>query len=151
MPAYSFLDTTVAISGPNGSFTIAGPDTGSAEEGVDIDYVAESDSMLAGADGTTAHSLNAGKQATWTIRLIKTSPINAQLEEMYTSDRAGGSAQWGKNVLSLKNSVSGDSYTGKQSAFRKFPRNTYSGKVSVMEWTFNSGVTDPTLGDLTIQ
>ena len=149
--SYSFLDNTLTINGPNGSFTIGGPDTGSADEGFDIDFVEDADTMTPGADGSTMHSLNATKRAGWTLRLLKTSPVNAQLANMYNADRSAGSQQWGQNTLTMTNAVSGDSYTGAQTAFRKFPRNAYAKNANMLEWTFNSGQTDPQLGSLTVQ
>lgn len=150
MSAYSFLDNTLSITGPAGAFNIGGPDTGAADEGFEIDMAEDADTMVGGADGSAMHSLAASKRAVWTVRLLKTSPVNAMLEKMYTSDRAAGSLNWGRNVLTHRNAVSGDGYTGKEAAFTRFPRNTYARNANILEWRFNSGVTDPTLGNLTL-
>lgn len=152
MSAYSFLDVSLDIAGPNGNFLIGGPDNaGAAEEGVTITFVDDADTMVGGADGSWMHSLNATKRARFILRLLKTSPVNSLLESMYNLDRANGSLNWGKNTFTLRNAVSGDDYTGQGAAFTKFPDNTYAKSGNIIEWDFNVGQVDARLGALTVQ
>lgn len=134
MPSYSFLDTQMAIAGPNGSVNV-GPGSGVTEGGVSIAFVEEKNTMQIGADGEGQHSLHAGRASTVTIRLQKVSPVNAVLQAMYDLDTAGG-RQHGQNTFSFRDLVRGDSGTGEEVAFAKFPDVSYAKEAGEMVWTF---------------
>ena len=151
MAAYSFLDVSLSMSGPNISASIGGSGTGAAEEGFTPQYEEDADVMTQGADGTVMHSLTAAKRGTIELHLLKTSPMNFQLSQAYNNDRANGSQQWAKNTVTINNPVSGDSYTCTSVAFRRFPSNPYQMRGNILVWTLNVGVMDPALGNLTIQ
>lgn len=148
MSTYSFLDVTLSISGPNGNFHIGGPDTSSAEEGFSITYTDDADTMIGGADEGFMHALSATKRARVDVHLLKGSPINAMLSDMYHADRQSGSQRWGQNTLVARNPISGDQYTGVGAAFVKFPDNTYGRAPNVITWSFNVGKMDADLGAL---
>ncbi len=148
---YSFLDVALSISGPNINATIGGDGTGAAEEGFTPAFEEDADIMTQGADGTVMHSLSAAKRGTIELHILKTSPLNFILSQGYTNDRAAGSQGWGKNTITITNPVSGDSYTCTSCAFRRFPGNAYAMRGNTLVWTFNVGVMDPSLGNLTIQ
>jgi hypothetical protein len=146
MPAtYSFLDTQVAITGPGGSFNIGGSGAGNAEEGITIEMAEDKNTMAIGADGTPMHSLHAGQGGRITVRLLKNSPVNAQLSSLYATQSVS-SALWGQNVITLKNATLGDSITGTFCAFKKFPNNPYAKEGGVMEWEFDVGQLVSSLG-----
>lgn len=144
MAVYSFEDVQATLNGPGGS-VILGAGASVAQEGISIDFVDDKDAMLTGADGSVVHSLRASKAAVATIRLLKTSPVNAQLSQMY-STQARTSALWGQNVLTVSNPVTGDDYPCTEVAFKKFPQITWAQDANFNEWSFNCGKADPILG-----
>lgn len=144
MAAYSFLNCQAAIVGPGGAFSI-GTGAGVADEGITITPAADKDTMTIGADGSVMHALNADKSATLTIRLLKTSPTNAQLSLMYNLQTLS-SATHGLNVITVRDSARGDVATCRQVAFRRQPVLSYSKAGAVQEWEFNVGVLDELLG-----
>ena len=144
MPAYSFLDTNVAIVGPGGVINL-GAGAAVAEEGITFEKVEPDNIMTTGADGSGMHSMNPTKSYKISVRLLKTSPVNAQLSQMYAVQKAS-SAAWGNNVISLKNAVSGDSAIAAETAFAKFPNVTWAKNPAMNEWTFESIDCDISLG-----
>jgi len=141
---YSFLDVQCVINGPGGNFSL-GPGAANAEEGISIEYIEDKDRMLIGADGSAMHSLNASKAGKALIRLLKTSPVNAFLEQMYNFQTVS-SLFHGKNNIALSNPVSGDGYNLAGCAFTKFPRNDFAKEAGMLEWDFNVSEVDVILG-----
>jgi hypothetical protein len=133
-----------SIVGPNGSFSL-GAGAGDAEGGISVVMVEDKDTMTIGADGAVMHSLHAGKGATITVRLLKTSPTNALLSAMYAADTVG-SATFGYNTISIRDMARNDTIVCQQSAFAKFADVTYAKDGGEMVWTFHSGVVDFILG-----
>lgn len=147
MPApttYSFLDVNAAIVGPGGSFPL-GSGAGVAEEGITIEPASDLNAMTIGADGSGMHSLIANKGSKMTLRLLKTSPVNAQLALMMSIQRTSG-ATHGQNTITLSQKVSGDVITMQQVAFAKAPPLTYAKEGGTNEWTFDVINTDLGLG-----
>jgi hypothetical protein len=144
MATYSFLDNMCSIVGPNGSFSL-GAGAGDAEGGISVVMVEDKDTMTIGADGSVMHSLHAGKGATVTVRLLKTSPTNALLSAMYAADTVG-SAVFGYNTISIRDMARNDVIVCQQTAFAKFADTTYAKDGGEMVWTFHSGVVDFILG-----
>lgn len=142
---YSFLDTLCAINGPGGSFTIGGPGAANAEEGITVEMSEEKNTMIIGADGTPMHNLHASQGGKMSIRLLKTSPVNAQLSAMYAVQTAS-SALHGQNTITLKNSPLGDAITGTFCAFKRFPTQAYAKEGGMNEWEFDIGVLVMSLG-----
>ena len=145
MATYSFLDTTLSITGPGGSFTMGGAGAANSEEGFDIEPVADKNTMTIGADGTPMMSLAARTDSKLTVRLLKTSPINSQLSSLYNTQKVS-SAAWGQNVCSFANTTLGDSGTLTNVAFKKQPKITYAKEGGIIEWEFDVGITAITLG-----
>ncbi len=141
---YSFLDVMAAIAGPGGAFQL-GSGAGAAEEGITIEPSEDMDNMQIGADGEGVHSLVANKSGKVTVRLLKTSPVNAQLSAMQALQRVSA-ANHGQNTLSITNRVSGDVYSCRGVAFAKVPPNSYAKLANVIEWEFNATDIDPALG-----
>jgi len=142
--AYSFLDIVAAIKGPNGSFSI-GSGAGAAEEGITVAMIDAKNTMMIGADGQGMHSLHAGKGGTVTVRLLKTSPTNALLQDMYFADTAS-SATHGQNTIVIRDPARGDVISCKGCAFQKFPDMTYAKDGNVVEWMWDSAEVDQLLG-----
>ena len=141
---YSFLDVQAAIKGPNGSFSI-GNGAGASDEGITIAQADDRGSLVVGADGYGMHSLHAAKSGTVTVRLLKTSPTNALLQDMFNVDTSS-SANYGQNTISIRNPVSGDSVTCKGCGFRKQPDIVYGKDGGMYEWTWNAAQIDIVLG-----
>jgi hypothetical protein len=141
---YSFEDVLATINGPGGAINL-GNGAAVAREGISVDFIEDKDNMTTGADGQAVHSLRPSKAATITVRLMKTSPVNAQLSVMYNT-QIQSSAVWGQNIITITNPVTGDDYTCSEVAFRKFPTITWAEDANMNEWTFNAGQADPLLG-----
>jgi Protein of unknown function (DUF3277) len=144
MPTYSFLDVRATIVGPGGTFPL-GAGAGNAEEGISIEFTEDKDRLVTGADGSPMHSLNASKAGRILVRLLKTSPVNALLAQLYSFQQAS-SLNWGQNVFVLTNLVTGDDYSCTSVAFEKFPRNDFAKEAGILEWGFLAGSIDPVLG-----
>lgn len=144
MATYSFLNVNAAIVGPGGSVNLA-QGAAASEEGITIEAVEDIDTMTIGADGTPMHSLHANKSGTVKVSLLKTSPVNAQLAQMYALQTSSG-ANHGQNTISVSNSYTGDVITCQSVAFRKAPGISYKKEAGVIDWEFNAGIIDRTLG-----
>jgi hypothetical protein len=145
MSTYSFLDVQASIDGPGGNFPLAGDAAGIAEEGITIEPTGDKNGMTPGADGSWMHSLYGDKTGTVTVRLLKTSTVNAQLQNMYNFQTAS-SANHGKNVITVRDVARGDTVTCSGVAFAKQPTAAYAKDGGVMEWTFHAGSIEKQLG-----
>lgn len=141
---YSFLDTHLALVGPGLAISL-GAGSGSAEEGITIEPIDDVGSMTIGADGAGMHSLFGNKSGRVTVRLLKTSPLNAQLAAALAFQRTT-SANYGQNTITLVNSVSGDAVTCAQCGFARVPDLTYAKEGGMNEWVFNAVEVDVGLG-----
>jgi len=141
---YSFLDVTASITGTGGSFSI-GSGSGNAEEGITIERVEDKNTMTVGADGTVMHSLHASNAGTVMIRLLKTSPTNGLLSALYNAQKVSSSF-WGTNVISVYNVATGDVIVCTNVAFARHAPITYAKDGGTMEWSFQAGSVDGTLG-----
>lgn len=144
MHTYSFLDVHAAIVGPGGAISL-GSGAGNAEEGITIEPTEDINTMTIGADGQPMHSLHADKSGKVTVKLLKTSPINAKLSAMYAFQTSSG-ANHGQNTLSIANSATSDIITCRAVAFEKAPGITYAKDGGMNEWTFAAGIIDRILG-----
>lgn len=144
MSTYSFLDVHASITGPGGSFQL-GSGAGAAEEGISFEMKEEKNTQTIGADGTGMNSLHAGNAGKVTVRLLKTSPVNAQLSQLYNQQRQS-SALWGQNVFSLNDSARGDVVAATGCAFMKHPNLQYAKDGNVIEWEFEAITLDILLG-----
>ena len=141
---YSFLDVAAAVSGPGGSFDI-GAGTGLAKEGITIAMIEPKASMTIGADGSYMHSLHAGKGGTIAFRFLKTAPVNAILSQMYVFETSS-SANYGQDLITIRNPVRGDTVLARGCGIAKFPDNVYAEEGPMLEWMFNCGMIDQILG-----
>lgn len=142
---YSFLDTNASITGPGGSINL-GNGAGVAKEGITVDMVGDKNKMDIGADGQGMHTLIASEACEVKVSLLKTSPVNKQLMNMYNLQSAGGGALWGINVITVNNSALGDSITVTQVAFKKKTNLVYATEGNMNVWAFDGVYNDTVLG-----
>lgn len=145
MATYSFLDVAAAIAGAGGNINL-GAGAAVSEEGITIEAVEDKNVMTIGADGQGMHSLVASEASTVTVRLLKTSPVNNQLMEMYKANTVS-SANHGKNTITVRNPATGDNITCQECAFKKRPSITYAKEGGMNEWAFDCVKTITTLGN----
>jgi hypothetical protein len=144
MATYSFKDVTASINGFGGSINLANG-AGVAEEGITIESTNDKNIMTIGSDGAGMHSLVADESSAVTVRLLKTSPTNAQLQTMYNLQTAS-SATHGSNVIVINDVSRGDIITLSGVAFKKRPTITYAKEGGMMEWSFDAIGTNTILG-----
>lgn len=141
---YSFKNVVATIAGPGGILNL-GSGAAAAEEGITIEGAEDKNVMTMGADGKGQHSLIAADSCTLTIRLLKTSPINAALMIMYDLQSAT-SALWGQNVFTIVDTARLDATVVQAAAFKKRPALTYAKEGGMMEWTFDGISVNSILG-----
>lgn len=141
---YSFLNVVATIAGPGGIVNL-GEGAAVSEEGITIEPVEDKNIMTIGADGRGQHSLIASDACTVTIRLLKTSPINAALMLMYNLQSAS-SALWGQNVISIVDSARNDFNAVQAAAFKKKPVIAYAKEAGFNEWVFDAIKINSVLG-----
>ena len=147
MSTYSFLDVNCSIIGPGGAINL-GQGAAVTDEGITIDPAEDIDTLTIAADGTPMHSLHANKSGTITVRLLKTSPANQKLAQLYAFQTASG-VNHGQNTMSLTNNNTQDAVTCQQVAFKKAPPLTYGKEGVPVEWVFSAGRIDRALGATT--
>lgn len=141
---YSFLNVSCSLAGPGGILNLASG-AAVAEEGITIEPVEDKNIMTVGADGKGQHSLVASDACTLTVRLLKTSPLNAALMLMYDLQSAS-SALWGQNIFTIVDSGRNDFTIIQAAAFKKKPTLTYAKDGGMMEWTFDGISANSILG-----
>lgn len=144
MAVYSFQNVNGSIAGPGG-FAALAAGSAAAEEGLTIEMVEDKNVMTIGADGAGQHSLVASTACHVTVRLLKTSPINAILMLMYNLQSASAGL-WGSNVMTFVDTSRGDLILITGAAFKKFPTVTYAKEGGMMEWTFDGITNSSVLG-----
>lgn len=144
MATYSFLDVVASLVGPGGAVNL-GQGAAASEEGITVAANDDIDTMNIGADGTPMHNLHANKSGTITVRLLKTSPVNQKLSAMYALQTSNSSSH-GQNTVAIANTQTQDSITCQQVAFKKAPDIGYAKEGGTVEWVFNAGIIDRSLG-----
>lgn len=144
MATYSFLNVQAAITGPGGTISL-GQGAAVSEEGITVEPNGDKTSMQIGADGRAMHSLHADNSGTVMIRLLKTSPVNALLMQMYNFQVANPSGA-GSNIISIQNTASGDTVSCRSVSFKKRPTLAFAKEGGMNEWSFNVGSIDEVLG-----
>lgn len=144
MATYSFLDVNAAINGPGGSINLASG-AGAADEGIIVAAVADRNVMQTGAGGEGQHSLIASTASLVTLTLLKTSPVNARLMQMYNY-QTSSSVLHGKNTLVISDFARGDIITLTKVAFKKVPDIANAKEAGTNVWTFDAIRTNHVLG-----
>lgn len=144
MNTYSFQDVAATLAGPTGEIDL-GYGAAVAEEGISTAMTEAKNTMMIGADGEGMHSMHAGKSGTITVRLLKTSPVNAKLQAMYDAQSLTATL-WGKNVIVVRQTAAGDIITARSCAFQKSPDKAYKKVGDFLEWVFDCIKIDAVLG-----
>ena len=118
--SYSFLDVQASIYGPGGNVSLAGDEAGVEQGGITVTPAGERSKM------------------TVSVKLLKTSSVNAALQIMYNLQTTTG-AQHGMNTIVIRDVARGDVITCQNCAFAKQPAITYGTDAGAVEWTFNAG------------
>lgn len=141
---YSFLNFHCDISGPGGVISI-GNGSGANDEGITFEPTEDISSMEVGPDGTGQHSLHGNKSGHVTLRVLKTSPVNALLHAMYNF-QTSSPANHGQNNISGVDGISGDEVTCQQVAFKRRPILKQAKVAGYNEWLFDAVQIDVVLG-----
>ena len=138
MGAYSFLNVQASLVGPGGNANL-GYGSGSSEEGITVEMVEDKGDTKVGADGQLMQTLRTSKLGRITVRLLKTSPVNALLSQMYAA-QSTISSFWGNNVLRISDVSRGDVVLASQVAFTKQPTIVWGKDGNMNEWIFQGNV-----------
>lgn len=144
MSTYSFMDVNCTLTSADAVIDV-GYGAGVADEGITFGMAGDKNTMTIGADGEGMHSLHADNSGQVTIRLLKTSPTNNKLMNLYNLQKVD-TRKWGKNTITMNNSASGDNATATKSAFKKVPDLANAKDGSIVEWVFDSIKVDMKLG-----
>lgn len=132
---YSFLDVNCTLVGPGVACPL-GNGAGADKEGITISPNGDINTMTIAADGSGMHSLKADVSGSISLKLLKTSPVNAILNAAYLF-QTSSAANHGQNTLSLAD-IRGDSITCFGVAFKKAPDLKYGEEGGTNEWTFDA-------------
>lgn len=144
MSTWSFMDTNATFVSDDGTIDL-GYGAAVAEEGITVAMLDNKNSMTIGADGEGMHSLHASRAGTITVRLLKTSPANAKLMNVYNVQQQSAK-KWGRNSFTLNNDAAGDNVTGHKLAFQKVPDYTAAKDGQTVDWVFDAIKIDMKLG-----
>ena len=133
---YSFLNFNCTLSGPGGLISL-GNGSGANDEGITFEPAEDISSMEVGPDGSGQHSLHGNKSGHVTVRLLKTSPVNGLLMAMYNF-QTSAPANHGQNTLVGVDSVTGDTVTCQQVAFKRRPTMKQGKVAGYNEWQFDA-------------
>lgn len=136
---YSFADIVGSVVGPGGSTPI-GSSSGPTDEGITAAPKEERNTMTMGADGQVMHSLHAAAPGRITVRLLKTSPVNAILSAMFNFQSASA-ANWGQNAVGFADPSRGDVVTLTSAAFVQVTAITFDKGGKGNEWIFEGSLT----------
>ena len=143
--AYSFLDVQAAIAGPGGNFPLSGDRAGIANEGISITSTGDKNVMLIGADGSAMHTLVADSSGSITVTLLRTSPVNRHLQNLYNFQARSG-ATWGRNTITIRDIARGDTVTCQEVAFAKAPDKVFAQEGGTIQWMFHAGRIEAQIG-----
>ncbi|WP_380183579.1 phage protein [Kalamiella sp. sgz302252] len=145
MSAYSFMDVTASFIGPGAVFDL-GSGSGSSEEGITVSMKEAKNSMKLGIDGEGMNTLLPGNSGQITVNLLETSPVNKKLSLAYNAQSASSSL-WGKNVIVIRNSSSGEVITARGVAFQKLPDRKFAKEGGTTAWIFDCIKVDVVMGE----
>lgn len=132
---YSFINCVCTLNdAATGTVLSLGNGAGNAAEGITFTHTEEKTTVVTGADGTIMQSLHAGMTGRMMIRLLKTSPLNNALSNLYNAQRLGGAVTWGQNQILINEIASGDVIEGSNMAFVKHPDIVYATEGNVNDW-----------------
>lgn len=135
MGTYSFKNIKGSLTGPGTSGIDIGVTSGAAKDGISVSMAEDKNRAETGAGGEIMHSLNASDTGTITIRLLKTSRMNAFISALYNFQKENPAA-WGQNQIRFADTVRGDVVTGSEMAFVKQSDLGYATDGNTNEWAF---------------
>lgn len=144
MKTYSFLDVVCAMTGPGLAIDLSAG-AGLADEGISFAPNGDINTMTIGADGTGMNTLRADKSGTITVRVLRSSPVNAQLSAALALQRTSSAAH-GQNTITLVDRNKGDNVTCQNVAFQRPPAVSFGKEAGLVEWTFSAVTMDMALG-----
>ncbi|WP_151731229.1 phage structural protein [Acinetobacter seifertii] len=144
MSTYSFMDIHCTLTSDDAVIDL-GYGAATSDEGITISMAGDKNSMTVGADGKGMHSLHADNSGQVTVSLLKTSPTNAKLMNLYNLQKSN-TKKWGKNTITLNNEGSGDNATADLCAFKKVPDLKNAKDGGTVEWVFDSIQIEEQLG-----
>lgn len=144
MSTYGFMDCQCSLTSDDAVIDL-GYGAAVADEGITVAMAGEKNTMTIGADGEGMHSLHSDKSGQVTVRLLKTSPTNAKLNNLYNMQQ-GNTRKWGRNTITLNHTGSGDNITASKCAFKKQPDYVNAKDGALVEWVFDVIKIDGKLG-----
>lgn len=139
MGTYSFQNVTAALGSlAGGGIPNMGYGAGVADEGITISRAEDVNTMTTGADGEVMHSLHKSRHGQVTVRLLKTSPVNAQLIALYNLQTSNPRLH-GKNKIVIGNTSNIEIHTCEEVAFKKMPDFNLKKDADIVEWVFDAG------------
>lgn len=144
---YSFasVNAVVADAASGISVQIANG-AGVSGEGITVAMNEEKATMSIGADGTPMHSVHKSKGGRIVVRIQKTSPTHAIIDQIYRYTANAGGANYGQITITLNDLARGDVIVGSQCGIAKRPDLSYAVEGGAMEWVFNVGILEWVLG-----
>lgn len=141
---YSFINIAAALVGPGGVINLA-YGAGASEEGITVEMIDDKNKMDIGADGQIMHSLRAANAGRITVRLLKTSVVNALLSQLYNFQRSS-SILWGQNAINVADTARGDLISCSSMAFVKQSDLGYGQDGNMNTWVFVGNIDTELLG-----
>lgn len=141
---YSFINVAASLVGPGGVLNL-GYGAGDSEEGITVEMIDDKNKMDIGASGEIMHSLRASNAGRITVKLLKTSPTNALLSQLYNFQRAS-SILWGQNAINVADTARGDLINASQMAFVKQSDLGYGQDGNMNTWVFVGSIDNELLG-----
>ena len=135
MAAYSFGDVNCVLTSPSGNLILS--EAGVAEEGITIARTGDQNTMSTGATRGGMHNLAMSRAGRITIRFLKNSPMNAELNRLANAQFQSG-ATHGVNTITLSNRVFGDEFDCTECAFVRYPDGSWAKVGANYEWMFDS-------------
>lgn len=131
---YSFQNVTGTLVGSG--VVNFGYGAGNAKEGITIEPNEDINAMYIGADGEGMHSLKSNKSGTVRIRLLRTSPQNAQLQLLYNAQTISPSLH-GNNVITIRDKGNNEVCVCRGCAFKRLPTRNLGEEGQMQEWAFD--------------
>ena len=141
---YSFLNVVASLSGPGGNIDL-GAGASLTKEGISYQWNQSQNTMTVGADGKGTHTLHADRSGQIMVRLLKTSPQNALLNQMRNTQQTSASLH-GQNTIVIRDTARGDVVTATSVAFAARPPGTYGDEQDTKTWAFDAVDITETLG-----
>lgn len=142
---YTFLNAIAGYTDSLGNMLDFSAGNGVAEEGMTIEWDEDKVSITRGADGDWMYNLHAASGGIFTIRALRTSPLNYYLSNIYTKTTAGG-ATVGTGIITGGDVQRGESFNCVGCQIRRHSAFTSAKEGPGLEWVFLVGKLSAKLG-----